>query len=140
LIFGGFFDSYKISEDLGLISKNIYLNNFKLLETYKNYQDKIIKIRDYIHKGNVYQINYAFPVQFSTYGEPLNLFYALWNKQKSWNASFIQNDDFFYYLCFARNVFYTAKIIKPLKTNERNFEKISIVKKKYSSSAILKKF
>ena len=124
LIFGGFFDSYRISEDLGLISKNIYLNNFKLLETYKNYQDKIIKIRDYIHKGNVYQINYAFPVQFSTYGEPLNLFYALWNKQKSWNASFIQNDDFFI-ICASPEMFFYCEdnqtTLKPMKGTSKKY-------------------
>ncbi|GIX41331.1 MAG: aminodeoxychorismate synthase, component I [Leptospiraceae bacterium] len=123
LIYGGFFSSYKIYEDyFELISdyklKENYINHFQILESYKNYKKNIIKIKNLIKRGNVYQINYTFPIKVHLYGNIYKLFYLLGKMQISDKSAMIIDKDF-YILSLSPELFFYQNdehiILKPMK-------------------------
>jgi para-aminobenzoate synthetase/4-amino-4-deoxychorismate lyase len=70
------------------------LENPRLNITQKQYSLNINAIRDYIAKGDVYQITYCLKLLFEFYGQPLSLYYQLLKKQPVPYPAYIQTDEF----------------------------------------------
>jgi len=70
------------------------LENLRLNITQEQYFLNIKAIRDYIAKGDVYQITYCLKLLFEFYGEPLSLYYHLLKKQPVPYPAYIQTDNF----------------------------------------------
>lgn len=70
------------------------LENLRLNITPEQYSLNINAIRDYIAKGDVYQITYCLKLLFEFYGEPLSLYYQLLKKQPVPYPAYIQTDNF----------------------------------------------
>jgi len=73
------------NKDLG--SYNI--KNIRPTKRLKTYLSDISKIKDYIKKGQTYQVNYTFKYKFSFYGCPYRMFFDLNKKQSVPYAAFI---------------------------------------------------
>ncbi len=70
------------------------LENLRLNITQEKYSLNINAIRDYIAKGDVYQITYCLKLLFEFYGEPLSLYYQLLKMQPVPYPAYIQTDEF----------------------------------------------
>lgn len=70
------------------------LENLRLNITQKQYSLNINAIRDYIAKGDVYQITYCLKLLFEFYGEPQSLYYQLLKEQPVPYPAYIQTDEF----------------------------------------------
>lgn len=57
------------------------------------YRTAIERILHYIHEGDCYQINFTWPMRFQSYGAPLALYYALWQRQPVEHGAFVQLPD-----------------------------------------------
>ena len=68
--------------------------NLSLNIDYKQYFADIGKIRDYIAKGDVYQITYCIKLFFKYLGDPLLFYYQLFNEQPVPYSAYIQTDKF----------------------------------------------
>lgn len=56
-----------------------------------SYQAAIAAIHAYIQAGDCYQVNFTFPLQFETYGDPLTLYQALRQRQPVRYGGFVQS-------------------------------------------------
>lgn len=127
LIYGGFFSHFKIIDNIEEVifpdsqkelDKSCFLNEIHLLENISKYKNNIEYIRSSILEGKVYQVNYAFPIEFKIYGNLYNLFYILWKKQQSLNACMILDKDFYVISLSPELFFYQNReniILKPMK-------------------------
>lgn len=70
-----------------------YIKNIKATKTKKSYLSDIDKIKDYIRKGETYQVNYTFKYKFSFSGCPYRMFFDLNRKQSTPYAAFISFDN-----------------------------------------------
>ena len=70
------------------------LENLRLNITQDQYSLNINAIRDYIAKGDVYQITYCLKLLFEFYGQPLSLYYQLLKEQPVPYPAYIQTDEF----------------------------------------------
>jgi para-aminobenzoate synthetase/4-amino-4-deoxychorismate lyase len=70
------------------------LENPRLNITLEQYSLNINVIRDYIAKGDVYQITYCLKLLFEFYGDPLSLYYQLLKRQPVPYPAYIQTDEF----------------------------------------------
>jgi len=70
------------------------LENLRLNITPEQYSLNIDTIRDYIAKGDVYQITYCLKLLFEFYGQPLSLYYQLLKEQPVPYPAYIQTDNF----------------------------------------------
>jgi len=70
------------------------LENLRLNITSQQYALNIDSIRDYIAKGDVYQITYCLKLLFEFYGEPLSLYAQLLKEQPVPYPAYIQTDQF----------------------------------------------
>ncbi len=70
------------------------LENLRLNITLEQYSLNINTIRDYIAKGDVYQITYCLKLLLDFYGEPLALYYQLLREQPVPYPAYIQTDEF----------------------------------------------
>jgi para-aminobenzoate synthetase/4-amino-4-deoxychorismate lyase len=70
------------------------LENLRLNITQEQYSLNINSIRDYIARGDVYQITYCLKLLFEFYGQPLSLYYQLLSQQPVPYPAYIQTDDF----------------------------------------------
>jgi len=70
------------------------LENLRLNITQEQYSSNINAIRDYIAKGDVYQITYCLKLLFEFYGEPLSLYYQLLKEQPVPYPAYIQTNKF----------------------------------------------
>jgi para-aminobenzoate synthetase / 4-amino-4-deoxychorismate lyase len=70
------------------------LKNLRLNLNQEQYSLNIEKIRDYIAKGDVYQITYCLKLLFEFYGQPLALYYRLLKEQSVPYPAYIQTDEF----------------------------------------------
>lgn len=68
--------------------------NLRLNITREQYSLDIGTIRDYIAKGDVYQITYCIKLLFKYYGDPLLLYYQLSKEQPVPYPAYIQTDKF----------------------------------------------
>lgn len=57
------------------------------------YKESIRSVLDNIAAGNVYQVNFTWPLDFKYYGSPLALYYALRKRQAVRHGAFIQLAD-----------------------------------------------
>jgi len=81
---------YKITE----LAPDYRLENLRLNITQEQYSLNINAIRDYIAKGDVYQITYCLKLLFEFYGQPLSLYYQLLKEQPVPYPAYIQTDEF----------------------------------------------
>jgi para-aminobenzoate synthetase/4-amino-4-deoxychorismate lyase len=70
------------------------LKNLRLNITQEQYSLNINAIRDYIARGDVYQITYCLKLLFEFYGQPLSLYYQLLKEQAVPYPAYIQTDEF----------------------------------------------
>ncbi|MCX5668755.1 MAG: chorismate-binding protein [Candidatus Omnitrophica bacterium] len=70
------------------------LENLRLNITQEQYSLNINAIRDYIAKGDVYQITYCLKLLFEFYGEALSLYNQLLKEQPVPYPAYIQTDEF----------------------------------------------
>ncbi|MHB8154637.1 MAG: chorismate-binding protein [Candidatus Omnitrophota bacterium] len=70
------------------------LENLRLNITQEQYSSNINTIRDYIAKGDVYQITYCLKLLFEFYGEALSLYDQLLKEQPVPYPAYIQTDEF----------------------------------------------
>jgi para-aminobenzoate synthetase / 4-amino-4-deoxychorismate lyase len=70
------------------------LENLRLNITFEQYALNIDTIRDYIAKGDVYQITYCLKLFFEFYGEALSLYDQLLKEQPVPYPAYIQTDEF----------------------------------------------
>ncbi len=70
------------------------LENLRLNITQEQYSSNINVIRDYIAKGDVYQITYCLKLLFDFYGDSLSLYYQLLKEQPVPYPAYIQTDQF----------------------------------------------
>ncbi|MDP2830749.1 MAG: chorismate-binding protein [Candidatus Omnitrophota bacterium] len=70
------------------------LEKLRLNITLEQYSLNINTIRDYIAKGDVYQITYCLKLLFDFYGEPLALYSQLLKEQPVPYPAYIQTDEF----------------------------------------------
>jgi len=70
------------------------LENLRLNITQEQYSLNINTIRDYIAKGDVYQITYCLKLLFEFYGEALTLYDQLLKEQPVPYPAYIQTDEF----------------------------------------------
>jgi len=82
LIYMGIYDKPS-NENILIGSRNRpeWPKNLKLNISKNKYFSAIEKIRDYIRKGDVYQITYCIKLLFDFKGDPLALYHALFNDQ-----------------------------------------------------------
>ena len=73
---------------------NYRLENLRLNITSEQYSLNINAIRDYIARGDVYQITYCLKLLFEFYGEPLSLYGQLLKEQPVPYPAYIQTDEF----------------------------------------------
>jgi len=73
---------------------NCRFKNPRLNLTEEQYSVNINLIRDYIAKGDVYQITYCLKLLFEFYGQPLSLYYQLLKEQPVPYPAYIQTDEF----------------------------------------------
>ena len=94
------------------------LENLRLNITQEQYSLNINAIREYIAKGDVYQITYCLKLLFEFYGEPLSLYYQLLKDQPVPYPVYIQTDKF-QILSLSPELFIKKKsthlITKPMK-------------------------
>lgn len=76
------------------IQPDYRLENLRLNITQDQYALNINTIRDYIAKGDVYQITYCLKLLFEFYGQPLSLYYQLLKEQPVPYPAYIQTDKF----------------------------------------------
>lgn len=69
------------------------LEDFSLNLDQKSYGDSIQKIRDYIAKGETYQVNYTMRYRGRFHGSPADLYKQLRKKQGVSYAAYIETDD-----------------------------------------------
>jgi len=90
----------------------------KLNITQQQYSLDVEAIRDYIAKGDVYQITYCIKLFFRFYGDPLSFYNQLLKEQPVPYPSYIQTDDF-HILSLSPELFLkknsTYLITKPMK-------------------------
>ena len=70
------------------------LESPRLNITQEQYSLNINAIRDYIARGDVYQITYCLKLLFGFFGNPLSLYYQLLKEQPVPYPAYIQTDDF----------------------------------------------
>ena len=92
--------------------------NLRLNITRAQYSADITSIRDYIAKGDVYQITYCIKLFFKYWGDPLSLYYQLFNEQPVPYPAYIQTDKF-HILSLSPELFLkknsTHLVTKPMK-------------------------
>ncbi|MBM3252239.1 MAG: aminodeoxychorismate synthase component I [Candidatus Omnitrophica bacterium] len=87
-------DSLCLKNNYGTNLNNFSLNNKKLNISQSDYIKNISKIKNYIAKGQTYQVNYTVKYKFSLQGSASNLFLDLCHKQHVHYAAFIDCDNF----------------------------------------------
>lgn len=106
--------NFSIPEDTsGYKIKNLKLNVKK-----KEYIKKINAIREYIRKGDVYQVDYTIKYKFDFQGSPLNLYLDLKKKQNVAYNVFAKFDDNYILSLSPELFFYKNKYkmkVKPMK-------------------------
>ncbi len=104
----------EIDEKLGTYE----IKNIKPLITKKSYLSNISKIKNYIRKGDTYQVNYTYKYNFDFKGSPWQLFFDLSKKQPVHYAAFLSFDNT-KILSFSPELFFLKKknnlIVKPMK-------------------------
>ncbi len=94
------------------------LTNLRLNIQQEKYFDNITAIRNYIAKGDVYQITYCIKLLFEFSGSPYHLFTALLKEQPVPYPAYIQTDEF-HILSFSPEKFIQKKagfvVTKPMK-------------------------
>ena len=81
-------------DTLGGADPGYRLANLRLNLSQEQYSLNIGAIRDYIAKGDVYQITYCLKLLFEFYGEPLSLYYQLLKEQPVPYPAYIQTPEF----------------------------------------------
>lgn len=119
LVYGGFFENFKIIKiNHSSLEKTSFINKIQILEKYKTYKQNVNLIKELIYEGKVYQVNYTFPLLLTIYGNLENLFFHLWENQKSLNAGLIIDKNF-YVLSLSPELFFEIKnqviTLKPMK-------------------------
>ncbi|MDY6968936.1 MAG: aminodeoxychorismate synthase component I [Spirochaetota bacterium] len=106
--------SYDISKEI----PDYKVSNLKLNVTDKEYKDNIETIRDFIHKGDIYQANYTIKYNFDISGSPLGLYNDLKRKQNVAYNVFARFDDY-YILSLSPELFFNKQedriVVKPMK-------------------------
>jgi len=93
LIYFGAYKNFK-REKSSPTDQDYRLANLRLNLTQKQYSLNIEAIRDYIAKGDVYQITYCLKLLFEFYGEPLALYHRLLKEQPVPYPAYIQTKEF----------------------------------------------
>ncbi len=70
-----------------------YVSNLKACITKKDYIKAIEKIKNYIQKGDTYQVNYTFKMLFKYLGDPIELYLALRAQQAVSYSALIKFDN-----------------------------------------------
>ncbi|MCS7206075.1 MAG: chorismate-binding protein [Leptospiraceae bacterium] len=121
LVYGGFFENYhKVSwEDTKI---DFFIRGFRLEEVFSEYKKNILKIRDLISQGKVYQVNYTFPVVCEVYGNLMSLFYHLWKNQRTLSSVMVMDSDFSI-LSVSPEIFFLQRekeiLVKPMKGTQQ---------------------
>lgn len=76
------------------LSPENFPENLRLNITQDEYSSKIDAIRDYIAKGDVYQITYCIKLLFEFHGDPLSFYNQLFREQPVPYPAYIQTDKF----------------------------------------------
>ncbi len=94
------------------------IKNIKPSVTKKSYISNISKIKNYIKKGDTYQVNYTYKYNFDFSGSPCRLFFDLSKKQPVQYAAFLSFDNE-KILSFSPELFISKKkntlTVKPMK-------------------------
>lgn len=69
------------------------IENLKPTKSQKEYLSDILRIKDYIKRGDTYQVNYTFKCKFKFSGCPYNMFFNLNKEQSVSCAAFISFDN-----------------------------------------------
>jgi para-aminobenzoate synthetase/4-amino-4-deoxychorismate lyase len=94
LIYLGAYKNFRNCQIVSPASLDYRLENPRLNITPEQYSLNINTIRDYISKGDVYQITYCLKLLFEFYGQPLSLYYQLLKEQPVPYPVYIQTDNF----------------------------------------------
>lgn len=84
----------------GLFCKNIpernfYIRRLRLNITPEEYRDKVLKIKEYIRKGDTYQVNLTAKYNFDFYGSAFNFYSELGKRQHVQYSAFCKLKDNF---------------------------------------------
>ncbi|HNQ35140.1 MAG TPA: aminodeoxychorismate synthase component I [bacterium] len=71
-------------------SRPFYLGPLKLDTGWKEYARRAARVKEYIARGDVYQVNYTCRYRFDFRGDPLDLYRALHSRQSAGYAAFIR--------------------------------------------------
>ncbi len=102
------------------IKNNSYfpIKRIKPKITEQEYKKAIGKIKEYIEKGETYQVNFTFPIAFEVHGKIYELYYSLRQAQPTSYLAFI-NTQKEYILSFSPELFFSLKneniVVKPMK-------------------------
>ncbi|EQA45418.1 putative para-aminobenzoate synthase, component I [Leptospira broomii serovar Hurstbridge str. 5399] len=83
LIWFGIFDEYQTLEEDDLVewmtsfNKEGYFLNFKSSLDFDEFENSVLEIKQFLQKGDVYQINYTFPLNLTQSGSLGKLFFDL---------------------------------------------------------------
>ena len=75
--------------------RNFYIRHLKLNITAEEYRDKVLKIKEYIRKGDTYQVNLTAKYNFDFYGSALNFYSELGKRQHVQYSAFCKLKDNF---------------------------------------------
>lgn len=119
------YGAYDISDDSKTKFNDYSLKNPRLNISENEYAKNIFKIKNYIAKGQTYQINYTVKYKFTFKGLAQNLFLDLCRKQHVHYSAFIDCDNF-QILSLSPELFFKRHnervILKPMKgTLDRGF-------------------
>jgi len=97
---------------------NFTINNLELNESQTEYEAKIERIKDYISKGDTYQVNYTLKAKFDYSGEIINFIAQLLFKQSASFTSII-NEKHYFIISISPELFFKTEgnkiISKPMK-------------------------
>jgi len=84
---------YKINSSNKLLNK-CKLELSKDLINFNDYENNINKIKNYLFKGDSYQINFTQPIFYKTNDNPLDIYLNLRNKVKPFYGSYLNNKNY----------------------------------------------
>jgi len=75
--------------------RNFTINNLQLNESYDDYIKKVNTIKEYLFKGDTYQVNFTFKYFFDFSGCPFSFYQDLKNKQNVPYSAFLKYKNYF---------------------------------------------
>ncbi|AQQ70869.1 Para-aminobenzoate synthase component 1 [Limihaloglobus sulfuriphilus] len=94
LVWFGIFKKIHLLDKLPATHRNFTAGKWKPQISKADYLRNVQKIKEYLGKGDTYQINYTFPLRTDFKGSPLALFNYLCGIYPSGYSSLIETDDF----------------------------------------------